>query len=67
MEWVQFVTLMATVIGAAFAFYKMTQDRIDRLEEYRRDDLRRIDERLLSMDERWESVLDRIALKDVVV
>jgi hypothetical protein len=38
MEWLQFIILLATIIGSAFAFYKVTHDRIDRMEEFHRED-----------------------------
>lgn len=37
MEWAQFITLMATMIGGVFAFHKMTQDSIHKMDERHRE------------------------------
>ena len=44
MEWFQFLTLIATMIGAVFAFYRMTQEKIGKMEEFHRADLNKMEE-----------------------
>jgi hypothetical protein len=64
MEWFQYITLMGTIIAAAFAFYKLTAERIDNLEDYHREDLKKMDNRLKLMDEKWERLFERLLIQD---
>lgn len=64
MEWIQFVTLMGTIIAGVFAFYKMTREEITVIREemklmntHHRDDSQR-------MDAKWERLFERLLIQD---
>ena len=71
MEWFQFLTLIATMIGAVFAFYKMTQETIGKMEEFHREDTQKYDKELKEMRQEtreefskvhilWANLLEKI-------
>lgn len=64
MDWVQTLTIIGSMIGATYAFYHITEKRIDRLEE----NMNRMDahhrEDIKSMDEKWERLFERLLLQD---
>ena len=71
MEWIQFVTLMTTIIGSVFAFYRMTREEIGVIREgmrlmgdHHRQDMQRMDEKMQRMDEKWERLFERLLIKD---
>ena len=57
MDWTQTFTIIGSMIGAMYAFYHITDKRIDRMEEHHRDDIKR-------MDEKWERLFERLLLQD---
>ena len=68
MDWAQTFTMtftiMVSMIGAVYAFYHITDKRIDKLEEsmkrldeYHRDDMK-------NMDSKWERLFERLLLQD---
>ena len=67
MEWFQFITLMATIIGGVFAFHKMTQDQIHKMEENHKELRHEMREEFKSAraenskrDALWANLLDKI-------
>jgi hypothetical protein len=64
MDWVQTLTIIGSMIGATYAFYHITEKRIDKLEEnmnkmndYHREDMK-------SMDAKWERLFERLLIQD---
>lgn len=64
MDWTQTFTIIGSMIGAVYAFYHITDKRIDKLEEnmkrmndYHREDMK-------SMDSKWERLFERLLLQD---
>jgi hypothetical protein len=57
MDWIQTFTIIGSMMGATYAFYHITDKRIDRMEEHHRDDIKR-------MDEKWERLFERLLLQD---
>ena len=57
---VQTLTIIATLIGAVFVFYRLTRDEISVM----REDMRRIDERWEKMDLKWERLFERLLIQD---
>jgi|JI10StandDraft_1071094.scaffolds.fasta_scaffold18704_13 hypothetical protein len=57
MDWTQTFTIIGSMIGATYAFYHITDKRIDRMEEHHRDDIKR-------MDEKWERLFERLLIQD---
>ena len=64
MDWVQTFTIIGSMIGATYAFYHITEKRIDKLEEnmkrmgdYHREDMK-------NMDEKWERLFERLLIQD---
>ena len=79
MDWTQTFTIIGTMIGAVYAFYHITDKRIDRMEEHHRDDIKKMDdthrediqridskwdEALQRMDAKWERLFERLLLQD---
>ena len=67
MEWIQFVTLMTTIIGSVFAFYRMTREEIGVIREglrlmgeHHKKDMQRMDEKMQRMDEKWSNAIERM-------
>lgn len=62
MEWFQFITLMATLIGSVFAFYKLTRDEISviRQEMNQREIFHREDMKI--MDAKWERLFEKLLI-----
>ena len=62
MEWFQFITLMATLIGSVFAFYKLTRDEISviRQEMNQREIFHREDMKI--MDSKWERLFEKLLI-----
>ena len=61
MDWTQTFTIIgsitASMIAVWYAFYNITDKRIDRMEEHHRDDIKR-------MDEKWERLFERLLIQD---
>ena len=47
-----------------YAFYKITDKRIDRMEEHHREDIKRMDDNHKEMDLKWERLFERLLLQD---
>jgi hypothetical protein len=64
MDWIQTLTIIGSMIGATYAFYHITEKRIDKLEENmkRMDDYHRED--MKNMDSKWERLFERLLLQD---
>ena len=71
MEWFQFITLLATIIGSVFAFHKMTQEKIDEMKTQHREDSQKHDlefkeirqemrEETAKRDALWATLLEKI-------
>ena len=63
-DWIQTFTIIGSMIAVWYAFYNITdkkidkiEERIDRMEQYHRDSLKH-------MDEKWERLFERLLLKD---
>lgn len=75
MDWTQTFTIIGSMIGATYAFYYITDKRIDRMEEHHRDDIKRMDnthredmkeikESQKAMDAKWERLFERLLIQD---
>jgi hypothetical protein len=61
MDWTQTFTIIgsitASMIAVWYAFYNITDKRIDRMEEHHREDMQ-------NMDAKWERLFERLLLQD---
>jgi hypothetical protein len=71
MDWTQTFTIIGSMIGAVYAFYHITEKRIDktdesikRMETHHREDMHKMDEKLEKMDAKWERLFERLLLQD---
>jgi hypothetical protein len=79
MDWTQTFTIIgsitASMVAVWYAFYTITDKRIDRMEEHHREDIQIIndnlqkidlkwDEAIQRMDSKWERLFERLLLQD---
>ncbi len=71
MEWMQVLTIIAATVGSTYAFYMITAERINRMEEFYRQDIKNRDDRFLVMDEKfnkidekWERLFEKLLIKE---
>lgn len=78
MDWTQTLAIIGSMIGATYAFYHITEKRIDKLEENmnrmdsnHREDMKsmdakldKMDEKLEHMDSKWERLFERLLIQD---
>ncbi len=68
MDWTQTFTIIGSTWGSMvavwYAFYKITDKRIDRMEQYHREDMNRMDNNHKEMDLKWERLFERLLLQD---
>lgn len=71
MDWVQTLTIIGSMIGATYAFYHITEkridktdERIDKMEAHHREDMKEIRESHKEMDLKWERLFERLLLQD---
>jgi hypothetical protein len=62
MDWSQYITFMATMLGALYAFYQITKqeigiirEQINVMETHHREDIRAMDDRIGKLDEKFET------------
>jgi hypothetical protein len=53
MDWQQILSIIVPIIGAVYAFYHITEKRMDRLEDS-----------MIRMDEKWERLFERLLIQD---
>lgn len=53
MEWMQVLTIIAATVGSTYAFYMITEKRIDKM-----------DAALIRMDEKWERFFEKLLIKE---
>ena len=75
MDWVQTLTIIGSMLGATYAFYHITEKRIDKLEEnmkrmddFHREDMKNMDSKwdqaIQRMDSKWERLFERLLIQD---
>jgi hypothetical protein len=75
MDWTQTFTIIgsitASMIAVWYAFYNITDKRIDRMEQNmnriddnHREDMKRMDEVIQRMDLKWERLFERLLIQD---
>ena len=71
MDWTQTFTIIGSMIGAVYAFYHITEKRIDkteqtidRMEAHHREDMKAVREDMKDMDAKWERLFERLLLQD---
>lgn len=64
MDWVQTLTIIGSMLGATYAFYHITDKRIDRMEEHHREDIKELKDTHKEMDSKWERLFERLLLQD---
>jgi hypothetical protein len=52
------------MLGATYAFYHITDKRIDRMEEHHREDIKELKDTHKEMDSKWERLFERLLLQD---
>ena len=57
-------SIITPIIGAVYVFYSTTLSRIDRMEDFHREDMVRIDERFIRMDKKWERLFEKLFDKE---
>lgn len=68
MDWTQTLTIIGSIIASMvavwYAFYTITDKRIDRMEGHHREDMKRMDDNHKEMDLKWERLFERLLLQD---
>jgi hypothetical protein len=64
MEWMQVLTIIAATVGSTYAFYMITADRINRMENFHREDINRMDDKFTKIDEKWERLFEKLLIKE---
>lgn len=57
MDWMQILTIIAATVGSTYAFYMITERRIDKMETFHREDMK-------SMDSKWERLFEKFIIKE---
>jgi len=64
MDWIQVLTLLATMVACLFAFYQLTKQEVTVIREqmtlmnnHHREDIK-------FMDEKWERLFERLLVQD---
>lgn len=53
MEWVQFITILATIVGGGWSIWRSAKENINRLDDHHREDMK-------LMDDKWERLFTRM-------
>lgn len=71
MDWIQVLTIVASAVGSVYVFFMITAERINRMEEFHREDIKNMESRFTAMDskfiaidEKWERLFERLLLQD---
>jgi predicted DNA repair protein MutK len=75
MDWVQTLTIIGSMLGATYAFYHITEKRIDKFEEnmnkmdqHHREGMKEMDSKwdqaIQRMDAKWERLFERLLIQD---
>ncbi len=71
MDMIQYITLLATMIGGIYGFYQITKQEIGVIREqitlmntHHREDIIAINDRMEKMDKKWESLFERLFFKE---
>lgn len=64
MDWTQTFTIIGSMIGAVYAFYHITEKRVDKMEAHHREDMKAVREDMKDMDAKWERLFERLLLQD---
>lgn len=75
MDWTQTFTIIgsitASMIAVWYAFYNITDKRMDKMEQnmqrldnLHREDIQRMDEKWERMDSKWERLFERLLIQD---
>ena len=75
MDWTQTFTIIgsitASMIAVWYAFYNITDKRMDKMEQnmqrldnLHREDIQRMDEKWERMDAKWERLFERLLIQD---
>jgi hypothetical protein len=64
MEWLQVFTIIASTLGGVYVFFMITAERINRLEQFHREDMKSMESRFAAMDAKWERLFERLLVQD---
>lgn len=71
MEWGQVLTIMGTMLAGIFALYQITKQEIGIIREqitlmntHHRENMNSMDAKLISIDEKWERLFERLLIQD---
>lgn len=71
MDWIQVLTLLATMVACLFAFYQLTKQEVNVIREqmtlmnnHHREDLKSFRDEFKLMDEKWERLFERLLVQD---
>ena len=68
MDWTQTFTIIGSMIGAVYAFYHITDKRIDKMEAHHREDIDKMEahhrDDIKDMDAKWERLFERLLIQD---
>lgn len=64
MDWLQVLTIVGSMIASVYAFFMITKERIDTLEQFHREYRKSIETRILHIDETWERLFERLLIQD---
>lgn len=63
MEWIQFITIIATILGGAYYFKMLIQHEINVMREQHTQDVRAHREDMQLIDSKWERLFERMDRK----
>jgi hypothetical protein len=57
MEWMQVLTIIVAAVGSTYFFYLITAERINRMEDFYRQHMNR-------MDDKWERLFEKLLIQE---
>lgn len=57
MDWTQVLTIVVATVGSTYGFYMITERRMNRLEDFHREDMARI-------DDKWERLFEKLLIQE---
>lgn len=59
MDFLSIITILTVTVGSTYVFYMIIDSRINRMEQFHREDFKH-------MDEKWERLFERLLVQDKI-
>ena len=59
MDFLSIITILTVTVGSTYVFYMIIDSRINRMEQFHREDFNH-------MDEKWERLFERLLVQDKI-